>query len=784
MPTDDNLTLVLTGLLLAAWLTGAAYAIWRGLAMQSRARRQLKSTSRLQRLVDGAPAIPVIIRADGRLDAPERLARWLGLSSAPTQLVDLYGGPGHGLSEDALKTLVADVRHAQKGGGTFRRPVAVEGSTRQLLAVGGLADAELYPNGAALVWFFDASESEARIAAADTARDEAQAAFAALSGLIEAAPMPMWHRAPDLRLSLVNRAYVDAVGAASADEVIAQGIELIEPVGDLSPILAAARAVEAEDAQIRDVTTTMFGQRRTVRAVDVPLGEVGVAGYAVDMQEVAELTREYRQFASAQRSMLDNMSAGVAQFDAERNLTFTNLPFRRLFAMKDEWLAERPDFARLLDRMREAGRAPEVRDPAEWRAALEGWFLSPETKEESWLLADGAHIRVLGSPVPDGGLLLLFEDRTEQVQLASARDTLLRVRTATFDNLFEAVAVFSGDGRLNIWNRRFADVWGVEESVLAEHPRIDALMQTLSRALDRPGQMAEVTQKIRISMAERRQKGGHIALASGTHFQFTAIPLPDGNVLLTLLDVSDSQKVERALRDRNEALSEASDIKSKFLANMGYELRTPLTSIGGFAEMLKAGIAGDLPAQATEYVDAIHESATRLSAQIEAIMDFSQSEAGALPIAKKKQAIAPLLDAVTADGQGAAKAAGVTLRADIKPSLGQAPCDARRLSQAVALIIDNAVRYNGKGGEVLLYADGTREGARIIVSDNGPGMDARTQASVFDGFARSAMEGDAAQKGGLGLPLARKLNEAHGGTLELVSEVGQGTMLTIIIPRT
>lgn len=167
-------------------------------------------------------------------------------------------------------------------------------------------------------------------------------------------------------------------------------------------------------------------------------------------------------------------------------------------------------------------------------------------------------------------------------------------------------------------------------------------------------------------------------------------------------------------------------------------------------------------------------------------MDFSQSEAGALPIAKKKQAIAPLLDAVAADQQGAAKAAGVTLRADIKPSLGQAPCDARRLAQAVALIIDNAMRYNARGanggGEVLLYADGTREGARIIVSDNGPGMDARTQASVFDGFARSAMEGEAA-RGGLGLPLARKLIEAHGGTLELVSEVGQGTMLTIVIPR-
>ncbi|MCH3755871.1 hypothetical protein LZC13_09630, partial [Campylobacter coli] len=77
-------------------------------------------------------------------------------------------------------------------------------------------------------------------------------------------------------------------------------------------------------------------------------------------------------------------------------------------------------------------------------------------------------------PLPDGGLLLIFEDRTEQVQLASARDTLLRVRTATFDNLFEALAVFAADGKLQLWNNRMRTVWGFEEEFLAAHPRVDA----------------------------------------------------------------------------------------------------------------------------------------------------------------------------------------------------------------------------------------------------------------------------------------------------------------------
>src|SRR3546814_6461745 len=92
----------------------------------------------------------------------------------------------------------------------------------------------------------------------------------------------------------------------------------------------------------------------------------------------------------------------------------------------------------------------------------------------------GTHLRVVAQPTPDGGLLLIAEDRTEQVQLAGARDTLLRVRTATFGNLFEAIAVFAPDGRLHLWNQRFRRLWGVDEAALAAHPRVDALMGGLA----------------------------------------------------------------------------------------------------------------------------------------------------------------------------------------------------------------------------------------------------------------------------------------------------------------
>jgi signal transduction histidine kinase len=124
------------------------------------------------------------------------------------------------------------------------------------------------------------------------------------------------------------------------------------------------------------------------------------------------------------------------------------------------------------------------------------------------------------------------------------------------------------------------------------------------------------------------------------------MPLPDGNGLLIALDITDSQKAEDALRERNAALIEADHLKTRFLANMSYEFRTPLTSIGGFAEMLQMGLGGDLSDSGREYVEAILTSVTRLSGQIETVLDLSQSEAGMLPLARESVDILPFLTAL------------------------------------------------------------------------------------------------------------------------------------------
>jgi signal transduction histidine kinase len=781
----DQTVLVIVGLLAAGWTVLAAWAILAARAKQKRAESQLRNARRLSRMVDEAPVVPLLVRSDGRIEASQRLAQWLGLEMVPQYLSELDSGD-RGLTPETLAELTQSVLKTQKTAAPFRMVATPRGSGRSLALRGHLADPQVSPGGAALVWFFDFSESESELVRLREDAARARSDFAALVSLIEAAPMPMWFRGADGALRLVNSAYVAALGMDNAGEVVSEGIELVEKVDGLTACQVALQAAAQNTPIERIVTVTIAGQRRACRVSDLPLGSEGIAGYAVDIEDLEELSRTFRAFREAQRSMLDQLSAGVAQFDAKRQLVFANQPFQRLFAITPAVMLDPPVFERLLDSARDAGRLPEVRDFPAWRKEKAAWFAASESEEEAWSLSDGTHLRIVAHPVPDGGLLLIAEDRTEQLRLSAVRDTLLRTRTATFDSLFESVAVFAPDGKLQLWNRSFASGWGLESELLDTHPHIDELLKKIGPRLQKPSQVKAVGDVVRAATLDRKQTGGRIALADGRTLDFAGVPLPDGNGLMTVLDITASEKAEAALRERNAALREANEIKTRFLANMSYELRTPLTTIGGFAELLEAGVGGELGEQGREYVAAILDASAKLGEQIESLLDLSQGEAGLLPLAGDEIDLADFAQAVAAEREARIAEAGLTLDVQCAAEAGTLRGDRRRLSRAVGHLIDNSIAATPEGGRILLQvshgsaAAGKR--ARIVVSDNGSGMDAAQLARALDGIKVSQGSKGADRRQGIGLPLVRQMVEAHGGSFQLISEPGEGTAAIIDLP--
>jgi signal transduction histidine kinase len=273
-------------------------------------------------------------------------------------------------------------------------------------------------------------------------------------------------------------------------------------------------------------------------------------------------------------------------------------------------------------------------------------------------------------------------------------------------------------------------------------------------------------------------------MTDGRHFQFAAVPLPDGNALLTMVDVTDSTRIEAALRERATALEEADRIKTDFVANMSYELRTPLTSIGGFAELLAGGYAGEMTVKGTDYVSAILESVERLSKLINDVLDLTTADTRGVALEKERVDIAGLCRAAVETAKPRAAEKAQKLDVDISASAGHVFGDARRLRESVEHVLHNAMAYTDRKGRVSLSADGDKKQAVIRISDNGSGISAEDLPRVFNRFDRVAeagVRGEAAL--GLGLPLTREFIEAHGGTVELHSEQAKGTIVTLTIPR-
>jgi len=776
----------------AVWVAITLAALWIVIAIAvsiaaarrfRRASAVMSSAQSMASLLDVAPARPLLVHPDSRIEVDPRLLRELGLDQAPARLAEL-AGENVGIEQDDLDALVGDIQAAALAGGKIERKVRSAGSRRVFDVRGGPAPSP-EPPGTLLLWLFDTSASEEERSNLSSRLRQTEGALDSLTHLIESAPFPMWFRGPDLKLGLVNSAFVEAVEASDAEDVIARGIELIDEPGDNGALAAARHAVEAGKIQSRNQAAIIRGERRMLRIVNVPLPTGAVAGFAIDIQDLEDARYELARHIQSQRELSDRMTAGAAQFDADRSLNFYNQPFAVMAQLDPEWLSERPEFDRVLERMRENHRLPETRDFPAWKDERRAWFSSAdEVVEEEWMLANGDHLRVVAQALPDGGLRLFLEDRTEQVRLASARDTLLRVRAATFDNLFEAISVFASDGRLYLWNRRFCQVWDLDEDWLGEHPRVDELVPAMTRKLVNPTAAAQIREQVRQTTSKRESAGGRISMTDGRHFEFAAVPLPDGNALFTMVDVTDSTRIEAALRERATALEAADRVKTDFVANMSYELRTPLTSIGGFAEMLAQGYAGKLSPKAEDYVGAIGESVGRLAKLVDDVLDLTTGDAGGISLEHERVDLAGLCRSAVETAQARAAEKSQTLTSEISETTGIVTGDARRLRESIEHVLHNAIAYTDRKGRIALKAEGDAEQVVIQISDNGSGIAAKDLPRVFNRFDRveeAGVRGEAAL--GLGLPLTRQFIEAHGGKVELTSKKSKGTTVTLTVPR-
>ena len=334
------------------------------------------------------------------------------------------------------------------------------------------------------------------------------------------------------------------------------------------------------------------GTRRIFQVIDRP-SPGGSAGIGIDVTEVeamraeiARMTEAHRrtldQLATARRDLLRRPAARVLQRGLPRAVgpragvpRFRSRPIRRCST------ACAP-----------TRKLPEQADFRNWKSELHEAYRALEPRQHEWHLPDGRTLRVVTTPNPEGGVTYLFDDVTERLKLVRRYEALIGVQGETLEALAEGVAVFGSDGRLDLHNPAFARQWRLEprraqRRADGERPHIETVLGWCRPLYGDDAFWAQLRGAVTGAGAAASRSTARLERLDGSVLDCATVPLPDGATLVTFQDVTDSVNVERALIERADALQDADRLKSAFVHHVSYELRSPLTNIIGFAQLLR-----------------------------------------------------------------------------------------------------------------------------------------------------------------------------------------------------
>jgi signal transduction histidine kinase len=614
--------------------------------------------------------------------------------------------------------------------------------------------------------------------------------------LLNALPMPVWLRGADGRIAWVNKAYVTAVEATDEAEVRERQIELLEARQreELKVTVSGGTAFE------KRLALNIAGERRSHDVVALPLGEA-LAAAAMDVTAAESARGELDRQIVAYDRTLDRVATAVAIFGPDQRLTFANSAYQQLWGLDPEWLAAAPTSAEILDRLREAGKLPEVVSRPEpgqdgsgetaaseavdyrtWKVRVLAAARGETTQEEGWYLPDGRTLHVTIEPRAGGGATQFFDDVTERIGLESRYNALIDVQRETLDHLKEGIAVFGTDGRLKLSNHAFERIWKLSPRMLGQGPHIEEIArqcQVLVGDSDAWNTIANVATGI---SDVRQSSEGQIARADQSVIDYAALPLPDGGILVSFADVTVSKRYERALLERNEALVAADRLKSQFISHVSYELRTPLTNIIGFSELLESPRTGPLNDKQREYLTDVSASSRQLLSIIDDILDLANIDAGALELKVAPVEARPIIEGAVLAVRDRASRARIKLEVMIAPDVEVILGDEGRVKQIFYNILSNAIGFSPPGGTVKVSSERQQGMIAFKVRDDGVGIPKSQQRAVLERFV-SRSQGSKHRGAGLGLPVAKSLVELHGGRLQLESEPGVGTTVTVLLPE-
>ncbi|MDJ0612036.1 MAG: ATP-binding protein [Rhizobiaceae bacterium] len=610
-----------------------------------------------------------------------------------------------------------------------------------------------------------------------TKHERLETTFSTLENLLRKLPMPFWIRSEEGKLSWVNSAYTDAVDGETPKDVVQKNLDLFDP--GLRDRIHEADA----DGNLfhEEVPATVAGDRKRLEVFGMR-SEAGTAGIAIDKSDLEQTRRMLEETNDSHARMLDQLATAVAIFDKSKKLVFFNSGFQQLWQLDSAFLDSSPSNAEVLDAMRDGKLLPDHPDWRKWRDGQLEIYQALETSEEWWHLMDGQTVRVVVSPQNTGGAAWVFENVTERLALESNYNSLIRIQGETLDHLSEAVAVFASDGKLKLFNPALEELWANAGIEVAEGIHISGIIRDWNDSISNEQDLHVILGKITGFDDQRDGISGRMHLRSDKTLEYSVVPLPEGQSMLTMVDISANVNFEKALKERAEALEASDLLKSKFIQHVSYELRAPLTSISGFGELLGTPEIGELNKKQNEYLGHIHSSVQVLRTLVDDILDLASIDAETVELNLTNVGFQSSIDSVLVSLIEPIQQKSLQINVHVAKQADYLVADSDRFCQILKNLISNAVNFSPENSTISIsgaLSDGYYD---LRVRDEGPGVDAEKREHIFNRFESEPATGKRTGTG-LGLSIVKGFVELHGGSVQLEETAESGASFLCRFPQ-
>ncbi len=525
------------------------------------------------------------------------------------------------------------------------------------------------------------------------------------------------------------------------------------------------------------------GERSEMTIFNIEGGSAGFLKISQNNQTDIKNTDNDNGFA-----YVDAFSLPVAVFDKDQKLCHFNKAYCELWGLDKKWLNSGVNETAILNKLHTKSLLPSVVNYRKWRKDHLASYELETSRINEWYLPDGRILSVKAVPASgQKGVVYIFEDISESRALKISHNALVNVQSETLNSLSEGVAVFGTNARLTLSNPSLSMLWGIPLNELDKNLHIDEIGELCAKAMPQDGK--QIWQDLKAAIIDlspsRSDKAERIKISDGRVIDYKITRLPDGQSMMSFVDVTKSISFETMLKERNEALIIADKIKDDFVKNVSYELRSPLTNIIGFSDMLDSGVSGELNKKQQEYTSYIKNSSQRLGILIDNILDLATIDAGVAELNFEQVDIMQLVERAKAGlvsmNDFAGTKAEINLIVEIEPNLPPLIADSTRIVQILYNLLANAMRFSEAGSRVWLNISSNNTRIIFTIEDEGEGISEEMKAVLFKRFEREATQGQ--QTGaGLGLAIVKSFVNLHSGSISLEKREPKGTRIIVSLP--